>query len=100
MARLGLDYERLRGVNRRLVYCAITGYGQDGPYRARAGHDVNYLGVAGVLGVNGTAGGPPAIPGVQVADLGGGQPPGGHRHPARPRRARADGRGADGRMSR
>jgi len=75
MDRLGLGYGRLRESHRRLIYCAITGYGQDGPYRARAGHDINYLGVAGVLGINGVAGGPPAVPGVQVADLAGGSLP-------------------------
>jgi len=71
-ARLGVDYETLRRVNPRLVYCSISGYGQDGPYRDRVGHDVNYLGFAGVIGLTGTAGGPPAIPGVQIADIGGG----------------------------
>ena len=44
MERLGVGYERLREENPRLVYCAITGYGQDGPYRDRSGHDMNYLG--------------------------------------------------------
>ncbi|MCW5892502.1 MAG: CoA transferase [bacterium] len=71
--KLGVDYETLRAVNPRLVYCSISGYGQDGPYRDRVGHDVNYLGFAGVIGVTGA--GPddlPAIPGVQIADLGGG----------------------------
>jgi len=71
-ARLGIDYETLRAVNPRLVYCAITGYGQDGPYRDRVGHDVNYLGYAGVLGYIGEAGRAPVIPGVQIADIGGG----------------------------
>src|SRR5579871_2027902 len=71
-ARLGVDYPTLRALNPRLVYCSISGYGQDGPYRDRVGHDVNYLGFAGVLDAVGTAGGPPAIPGVQIADIGGG----------------------------
>jgi len=71
-ARLGVDYETLKALNPRLVYCSISGYGQDGPYRDRVGHDVNYLGFAGVIGLTGTAGGPPAIPGVQIADIGGG----------------------------
>jgi crotonobetainyl-CoA:carnitine CoA-transferase CaiB-like acyl-CoA transferase len=71
-AKLGVDYETLRTLNPRLVYCSISGYGQDGPYRNRVGHDVNYLGFAGVIGLTGTAGGPPAIPGVQIADIGGG----------------------------
>ncbi|HZP40896.1 MAG TPA: CaiB/BaiF CoA-transferase family protein [Candidatus Binatia bacterium] len=71
-ARLGVDWETLRELNPRIIYCSISGYGQDGPYRDRVGHDVNYLGFAGVIGLTGPAGGPPAIPGVQVADIGGG----------------------------
>jgi crotonobetainyl-CoA:carnitine CoA-transferase CaiB-like acyl-CoA transferase len=70
--RLGIDYATLRARNPRLVYCAISGYGQDGPYRDRVGHDVNYLGYAGVLNFIGTADGPPVIPGVQIADIGAG----------------------------
>ena len=72
MARLGVGYEVLSAVNPRLVYCAITGYGQDGPYRDLVGHDINYLGYGGVLSMTGSPGGPPVIPGVQVGDLGGG----------------------------
>jgi len=71
-ARLGIDYETLRARNPGLVYCAITGFGQDGPYRDRVGHDVNYLGYAGILGYIGEAGRAPVIPGVQIADIGGG----------------------------
>ena len=70
--RLGIDYETLRARNPRLIYCAITGYGQDGPYRDRVGHDVNYLGFAGVLDFIGEADRPPIIPGVQIADIGAG----------------------------
>jgi len=70
--RLGIDYDSLRELNSRLVYCSISGYGQDGPYRDRVGHDINYLGYAGVLDVVGEVGGPPVIPGVQIADIGGG----------------------------
>src|ERR687883_443478 len=70
--RLGVGYERLREVNPRLVYCPITGYGQDGPNRDRAGHDMNYLGLNGILGLTGEAGGPPIQSGAQIADLGGG----------------------------
>ncbi|MEX2558214.1 MAG: CaiB/BaiF CoA-transferase family protein [Actinomycetota bacterium] len=72
MDRLGAGYETLRSINPRLVYCAITGFGQDGPYRRRAGHDINYLGLAGVLSITGGRDGPPIIPGVQIADIGGG----------------------------
>ena len=72
MDRLGVGYERLREENPRLVYCAITGYGQDGPYTARSGHDMNYLGLAGLLGLSGDAGGPPVQAAGQIADVGGG----------------------------
>lgn len=71
MDRLGLGYERLAGANPRLVYCALTGYGPAGSYRGRAGHDLNYAGLAGVLDLTGKRDGPPVIPGVQVADVGG-----------------------------
>ncbi len=62
----------LHARNPRLVYCAISGYGQDGPYRDKVGHDVNYLGYAGVLEYSGAPDGPPMIPPVQVADVGAG----------------------------
>jgi alpha-methylacyl-CoA racemase len=70
--RLGVGYERLRQENPGLVYCAITGYGQDGPARDRSGHDMNYLGLNGVLGLTGEGGGPPVQASAQIADLGGG----------------------------
>jgi crotonobetainyl-CoA:carnitine CoA-transferase CaiB-like acyl-CoA transferase len=70
--RLGVGYERLREENPRLVYCAITGYGQDGPYRDRPGHDMNYLGLVGLLGLTGEQGGPPVSAAGQIADVGGG----------------------------
>ncbi|MBK9312851.1 MAG: CoA transferase [Acidobacteria bacterium] len=72
MDRLGIGYETLCRINPRLVYCALTGYGQNGPYREKAGHDINYISIAGLLGVNGHKGGSPQIPGVQLADLAGG----------------------------
>lgn len=72
LAKLGLGYESLRALNPKLIYCAITGYGQDGPDAHRAGHDLNYLARAGVLSFTGPVGGPPQVPGVQVADIGGG----------------------------
>jgi alpha-methylacyl-CoA racemase len=70
--KLGVGYDVLRQANPALVYCPITGYGQDGPNRDRAGHDMNYLGLNGVLGLTGEAGGPPTQSGAQIADLGGG----------------------------
>jgi crotonobetainyl-CoA:carnitine CoA-transferase CaiB-like acyl-CoA transferase len=72
MDRLGIGYGTLKKINRGLVYCAITGYGQDGPYRLKAGHDANYLSLAGLLSVNGPKGGSPTLSGVQMADLAGG----------------------------
>jgi len=70
--RLGVGYERLREVNPGLVYCAISGYGQDGPNRDRSGHDMNYLGLIGLLGLTGDRDGPPIQSAGQIADLGGG----------------------------
>ncbi|MGH2983179.1 MAG: CaiB/BaiF CoA transferase family protein [Solirubrobacterales bacterium] len=70
--RLGVGYERLREENPGLVYCAISGYGQDGPNRDRSGHDMNYLGLNGLLGLTGEADGPPVQSAGQIADLGGG----------------------------
>jgi alpha-methylacyl-CoA racemase len=70
--RLGVGYERLREVNPRIVYCAITGYGQTGPNTERAGHDMNYLGLNGLLGLSGEPGGRPIQAAGQIADLGGG----------------------------
>jgi alpha-methylacyl-CoA racemase len=70
--RLGVGYERLREENPGLVYCAITGYGQEGPYRDRSGHDMNYLGLVGLLGLTGEVDGPPVQSGGQIADIGGG----------------------------
>jgi crotonobetainyl-CoA:carnitine CoA-transferase CaiB-like acyl-CoA transferase len=70
--RLGVGYEAMRAVNPRLVYCAITGYGQDGPLRDRAGHDMNYLGLVGLLGLTGERDGSPVQAAGQIADLGGG----------------------------
>lgn len=70
--RLGIGYEAVRAINPRLVYCAITGYGQTGPWAQRAGHDLNYIATAGVLDQIGTADGAPAIPNLQIGDLLGG----------------------------
>ena len=72
MARLGLDYPRVQKRNPAIVYCALSGYGQTGPLRDAAGHDINYCGYAGVLHQCGARGGPPAVPNFQIADLLGG----------------------------
>jgi len=72
MDKLGCGYETLKALNPRLVYAALTGYGQSGPYRDRPGHDMNYCGYAGVLDQMGCAGGPPAPGNFQIADLAGG----------------------------
>ena len=72
MERLGVGWERLREENPRLVYCAVTGYGQDGPFAGRAGHDIDYLARIGLLGMTGDPEGPPVQAAGQIADLGGG----------------------------
>jgi crotonobetainyl-CoA:carnitine CoA-transferase CaiB-like acyl-CoA transferase len=72
MEKLGVGYPQLKEINPRLIYCAISGYGQTGPYVNRPGHDLNYVGFAGALGQGGRAGQGPALPGVQIADLAGG----------------------------
>lgn len=70
--RLGLSHATLLEKNPKLVVCALTGYGQNGPLAHRAGHDLNYLARAGVLGLQGPAEGPPTLPGFQLADVSGG----------------------------
>ncbi len=74
--RLGVGYERMREVNPGIVYCAISGYGQTGPKREASGHDMNYLGLVGLLGLTGErgggVGGGPIQSAGQIADLGGG----------------------------
>ena len=72
MSRLGLDYEVLREINPRLIYCAVSGFGQDGPYKMVAGHDLNYMGIIGALPLFGKAGEGPMVPGLLTADIGGG----------------------------
>jgi crotonobetainyl-CoA:carnitine CoA-transferase CaiB-like acyl-CoA transferase len=66
--RLGVGYEAVSKINPRIVYAALTSYGQTGPYRDKAGHDINYESIAGFIDLNGPAGGEPAIPGVLIAD--------------------------------
>jgi crotonobetainyl-CoA:carnitine CoA-transferase CaiB-like acyl-CoA transferase len=72
LERLGLGYEQLKEVNPGIIYCAISGYGQDGPARLRAGHDLNYAGYSGLLDYNRAPNGEPAMPPTQLGDLAGG----------------------------
>ncbi len=72
VSRLGCDFETLSEINPRLVYCSLSGYGQDGPYSNLVGHDINYISVGGALGVIGAADGPPVIPYNIIADYAGG----------------------------
>jgi crotonobetainyl-CoA:carnitine CoA-transferase CaiB-like acyl-CoA transferase len=70
--KLGVDYASTKKINPGIVYCSLTGFGQDGPYRDLAAHDINYIGYAGLLGQTGRRDGTPALPGLQVADEAGG----------------------------
>lgn len=72
MERLGLGYEKLKVHNPKLIYCAITGYGQTGPYAKEAGHDLNFLSYSGQLHLQGAPSEKPLIPSVQIGDIGGG----------------------------
>jgi len=72
MDRLGIGYQELKKRNPRVILCSLSGYGQDGPYQWRSGHDINYIGLGGVLDITGVKNGDPALPGVQIADIGGG----------------------------
>jgi crotonobetainyl-CoA:carnitine CoA-transferase CaiB-like acyl-CoA transferase len=72
MDRLGIGYHDLEKKNPCVILCSLSGYGQDGPYRERSGHDVNYIGLGGVLDIIGQKNGDPIVPGVQIADIGGG----------------------------
>ncbi len=72
MERLGLDYHSIVSVNPIIIYCSITGYGQTGPYKDRAGHDINYLATAGVSSHSGRKENGPILSGIQIADVAGG----------------------------
>jgi alpha-methylacyl-CoA racemase len=72
MQRLGLSYKQLLEINPKLIYCSVTGYGQTGPYRDRAGHDNNYLSISGLNGYSGRGGDRTPIMGMPVADIAGG----------------------------
>ena len=69
--RLGIDYETISKLNPNIIYCSLSGYGQDGPYHAFPGHDINYISMAGILDVIGSSEGPPVIPLNLVADFAG-----------------------------
>ena len=71
MDKLGLGYETLKEYNEKIIFCSISGYGQNGPYRDVPGHDINYMSISGLLGINRTAESP-MIPGMPIADIGGG----------------------------
>ena len=75
MARLGLGYEALAAINPRIIYCAITGYGQDGPRAQVAAHDLNYVAESGLLSLSAGADSAPVVPGALIADIGGGAYP-------------------------
>jgi crotonobetainyl-CoA:carnitine CoA-transferase CaiB-like acyl-CoA transferase len=72
LKKIGLGYEDLAGINPRIVYCSITGFGQDGPFRDIPAHDINFLALSGILGLIGEKGRAPAIPDVQIAGAGAG----------------------------
>lgn len=72
MKKFGLDYDSLKKINPKLIYCSLTGFGQTGPYKDKPGHDLNFLGYSGVLDQTGRRGEPPAMSNFQMADLAGG----------------------------
>jgi len=72
MKKFEMDYETLSAINPKLIYISITGYGQESQLSQAAGHDINYIGIAGALGITGDESGSPVIPGFQLADIAGG----------------------------
>jgi crotonobetainyl-CoA:carnitine CoA-transferase CaiB-like acyl-CoA transferase len=72
MAKFGLDYQSLKAINPKLIYCSITGFGQNGGYKNRAGHDINYLALSGLASYSGTQHSGPVLSGTQIADIAGG----------------------------
>lgn len=72
MDKMGLSYEELKKANPKVILCSITGYGQSGPYSSKAGHDVNFQALSGLIEMTGNKNGPPVIPGGQIADISGG----------------------------
>lgn len=93
--KLGVSYEAMKAVKPELVYCAITGYGQDGSFKLRAGHDMNYLALNGLLGLTGAKDGPPVQAAGQIADIGGGAQMGAIAILAAVLKARATGEGSN-----
>ncbi len=75
MSRLGLGYDDMRRLNPKLIYCSITGFGQDGPLASTAGHDLTYLARCGLLALGADEAGRPVLPPGQIADIGGGSYP-------------------------
>lgn len=69
MAKFGLDYASLKTINPSLIYCSLTGYGQTGPFRDRAGHDINYLARSGIMSYSGKRESGPSLTGIQIADI-------------------------------
>ena len=67
--RLGIAYQRIKSINEKIIYCSLTGYGQNGPYKNMVGHDINYLSFAGILSLNSKPGQKPIIPPIQIADM-------------------------------
>lgn len=72
MDRLELGYDEIQKVNPEIIYCSSSGYGQFGPYRKEAGHDINYLSISGILSCTGEQGGRPVLPGILIGDMAGG----------------------------
>ncbi|MES2518326.1 MAG: CoA transferase [Bacteroidota bacterium] len=70
--KIGIGYEDAKKINPKIIYVSVTGYGQSGPYAHLAGHDLNYIAYAGILGITGEMGSNPTVPGVQMADIAGG----------------------------
>ena len=69
--RLKIDYETIKKINPQIIYCSLTGYGQEGPYKNLPGHDLNYISLSGLVSLNASRGGEPILPSTQVADFGG-----------------------------
>jgi crotonobetainyl-CoA:carnitine CoA-transferase CaiB-like acyl-CoA transferase len=72
MGRLGLSYDVLKKINPQIIYCSLSGFGQNGPYRLKVGHDLNYISLSGLMSLMGQRGSPPVIPALPIADVGGG----------------------------